>query len=51
METKFVLRRFGGTFGTLKFIEKSVLISLLGFTPYSDYKPTNGFHADSVYHK
>ena len=41
------LTRFGSTFGTLRFDEKSFFNTLLGFTPYWDYKPTNAIHADS----
>ena len=44
---KLILTRFGSTFGTLSFDEKSFLNTLLGFTPYWDYKPTNAIHADS----
>ena len=47
MKTKLILARFGGTFGTFKFNEKSFFDTLLGFTPYWDYKPTNAIHADS----
>ena len=47
METKLILTRFGGTFGTLRFDEKSFFGTLLGLTPYWDYKPTNAIHADS----
>ena len=47
MRTKLVLTRFGGTLGTLKFGEKSFLNTLLCFTPYWDYKPSNAIHADS----
>ena len=36
---KLILTRFGGTFGTLRFDEKSFFHTLLGFTPYWDYKP------------
>ena len=46
MKTKIILTRFGSTFGTLWFDEKSFFNTLLGFTPYWDYKPTNAFHAD-----
>ena len=45
-KTKLILTRFGGTFGTLNFIENSFFITLLGFTPYWDYEPTKCFHAD-----
>ena len=46
-KVKLVLTRFGGTFGTLRFDKKSFFHTLLGFTPYWDYKPTNATHADS----
>ena len=42
-----ILARFGGNFGTLRFDEKSFFNTLLGFTPYWDYKPNNSTHADS----
>ena len=47
MKTKLILKQFGGTFGTLRFDERSFFNTLLGFTPYWDYKPTNAIHADS----
>ena len=34
MKTKLVLTRFGNTFGTFRFVEKSFLSTLLGFTPF-----------------
>ena len=40
------MTRFGRTFGTLRFDEKSFFNTLLGFAPYWDYKP-NAIHADS----
>ena len=46
-KTKPILDRFGLTFGTLRFDEKSFLVTLLGFEPYWDYWPTNAIHADS----
>ena len=46
-KVKFVLTRFGDTFGTLRFDKKSFFHTLLGFTPYWDYKPTNAFFADA----
>ena len=46
MKTKLILTRFGGTFGTLRFDQKSFNITLLVFTPYWDYKPSNAIHAD-----
>ena len=41
MIAKFILTRFGSTFGTLRFDEKSFLKNLTGFTPLWVYKPTN----------
>ena len=38
-KAKLDLTRFGDTFGTLRFDEKSFFHTLLGFTPYWDYKP------------
>ena len=46
-KTKLNLKRFGSTFGTLRFDEKSFFIASLGFDPYWDYKPTNAIHAHS----
>ena len=46
-KVKLNLTRFGSTFGTLRFDEKSFFHTFLGFTPYWDYKPTNAIHADS----
>ena len=34
MKTKLVLTRFGSTFGTLRFDERSFFDTLLCFTPY-----------------
>ena len=47
MKTKLIITRFGSTFGTLRFDEKSFFNILLAFTPYWDYKPTNANHANS----
>ena len=47
MKTKLISTRFGGTFGTLRFNEKSFFSTLLGFTPSWDFKPTNAIHVDS----
>ena len=47
METKLILIRFGGNFGTLRFDEKSFYNTLLRLTLYWDYKPNNAVHADS----
>ena len=44
-KVKLILTRFGDTFGTLRFDEKSFFYTLLGFDPYWDYKPTNAIHA------
>ena len=46
-KVKLILTRFGDTFGTLRFDKKSFFHTLLGFTPYWDYKPTNAFFADA----
>ena len=46
-KVRLILTRFGLTFGTLRFDEKSFFHTILGFDPYWDYKPTNAFHADS----
>ena len=48
MKTKLTLKRFRGTFGTLRFKEKSFFNSLSGFTPYWDYKLINAIHADNL---
>ena len=47
-KVKLILTRFGSTFGTLRFDKKSFFHTLLGFTPYWDYRPTNAIHADSL---
>ena len=51
LKTKIILTRFGSTFGTLRFDEKSFCKTLLGIinqqTPSWDYKPTNAIHSDS----
>ena len=47
MKTKPILTRLGGTFAKLRFDEKNFFNTLLGFTPYWDYKPSNTVHADS----
>ena len=46
-KVKLILTRFGETFETLRFDKKSFFHTLLGFTPYCDYKPTNDIHADA----
>ena len=45
-KVKLILTRFGDTFGTLRFDEKSFFHTILGFTPYWDYKPTNAFNSN-----
>ena len=47
LKTKLLLTHFGSTFGTLRFDEKSLFKTLLGFKPYGDYMPTNAIHTDS----
>ena len=47
MKTKLFLSRFGSTFGTLRFDERSFYNTLLGFTANWAYKTTNAIHADS----
>ena len=47
-KTEPTLSRFDSTFGTLRFDEKSFYQTLLGYTPFWDYKPTNAIHADSA---
>ena len=47
MDKKLSLKRIGGTFGTLRYDEKHFFKTLLGYTPYFDYKPTNDFNAIS----
>ena len=47
-KTKLFKIRLGGTFGALRFDDKSFFKNLLGFTPVWDYKPTNAIHADSL---
>ena len=46
-KVKLILTQFGETFGTLRFDKKSFFHTLLGFTPYWDYKPRNDIHADA----
>ena len=46
VKTKLILTRFGLTFGVLRF-DGQFFSTLVGFTPYCDYKPTNAIHADS----
>ena len=46
-KTKLILKRFGSTFGTLRFDKKSFFHTLLNFAPYWNYKLTNAFIVDS----
>ena len=46
-KVKLILTRFAEIFGTLRFDKKSFFHTLLGFTPYWDYKPRNAIHADA----
>ena len=46
-KVKLILTRFGSTSGTLRFDTKSFIQTILGFTPYWDYKLINAIHADS----
>ena len=46
-KTKLILTRFGSTFGTLRFDEKSFFRTLSKFEPYWDQKPAKAIHADS----
>ena len=41
------MTRFASTFGTLRFDKRSFFHTLLGFTPYWEYKTTIAIHADS----
>ena len=45
-KTKFILTHFGSTFGTLRFDKRSFFSTLLGFTTYWVYKPTNALLSD-----
>ena len=45
-KVKLILTRFDESCGTLRFDKKSFLHTLLGFEPYSDYKPTNAFNSN-----
>ena len=47
MKTKPILTHSGGTFGVLRFDERTFLDSFLNFKPYWNHKPTNAIHAVS----
>ena len=47
MKTKPILKRFGGTFGTLRLDEKSFLYTLLGLLRFWNKKSTNARRVDS----
>ena len=52
MKTKIILKYFDGrkmiVLGTLRFDEKSFFNTLLGFTPYWDYKPPGVYTSDKI---
>ena len=52
MKTKIILKYNGGrkmfVLGTLRFDERSFLHTLLGFTPYWDYKPSGVYTSDKI---
>ena len=52
MKTKFILKYIGGqkmfVLGTLRFDERSFFHTLLGFTPYWDYKPSGVYTSDKI---
>ena len=45
-KTKFILTRFGLTFETFRFNEKSFHFTSLDFTPFSVHMPTIAIHAE-----
>ena len=52
MKTKILLKYIGGrkmfVLGTLRFDERSFFYTLLGFTPYWDYKPPGVYTSDKI---
>ena len=52
MKTKIILKYIGGrkmfVLGTLRFNKKSFFHTLLGFTPYWDYKPSGVYTSDKI---
>ena len=52
MKTKIILKYVGGrkmfVLGTLRFDERSFFHTLLGFTPYWDYKPSGVYPTDKI---
>ena len=51
MKTKITLKYSGQkmfVLGTLRFDETSFFHTLMGFTPYWDYKPTGGYISDKI---
>ena len=52
MKTKIILKYIGGrkmfVLGTLRFDERSFFHTLLGFTPYWDYKPSGVYTSDKI---
>ena len=53
MKTKIILKYIGGqkmlVLGTLRFDERSFFHTLLGFTPYWDYKPPGVYTSDKIF--
>ena len=47
LEAKIFLTLVGGTFGMLRFDEKTFFKTSLGFTPYWDCTPTNASHVET----
>ena len=52
MKTKIILNYFGGlekfVSGKLRFDERSFFHTLIGFTPYCDYKPPGAYTSDKI---
>ena len=52
MKTKIILKYIGGrkmfVLGTLRFDERSFVHTLLGFSPYWDYKPPGVYTSDKI---
>ena len=52
MKTKIILKYIDGrkmfVLGTLRFDERSFFHTLLGFTPYWDYKPSSVYISDKI---
>ena len=48
METKIILTFFGGTLGVLRFDEKSIFKTFLGFDPFWDSKPPLRYSSEKI---